>query len=141
MIIEITTPRGEIKSILLEFFPPMEGWELQNDFKRFAASTDKDFRRAYTMEVLGYAKVVMENDHKLPLSTTALISNHLQSWQNVQKVFEEVLRINGIDPSSHANQSAFWSEAGAEMAIAFIAEASKLMGPALSIVGKANASE
>jgi hypothetical protein len=141
MIIEVVTPTGQIKSISLEHFPPMDGWEIQNNFVRFAASTDKDFRRAYTMEILSYAKVMLDNDKTLPLTTNALIDNHLCDWKNVQIVFEETLRYNGIEPTSHANKSAFWSEAGAEMAISFIAEASKLMGPALEMASKAHTSE
>lgn len=141
MIIEITTPNDSIKSVSIEYFPPMDGWEIQNDFRRFASSTDKEFRRKYTMEVLSYCQIIADNGSKIPLTTSALISNHLQSWQNIEIVFEQTLIHNGIDPKSHANQSAFWSEAGAEMAIAFIAEASKLMGPALEIAAKANDAE
>lgn len=137
MNIEITTPTGEVKTISIEQFPALDGWDIQQKFIDFAASSDKEFRRAYTLEVLAYASVVMDAGARTqPLTTAALISNHLMSWQNVQLVFEETLRHNGIDPKTHADQPHFWSKAGAEMAVAFVAEVSQLLGPAMQILNK-----
>lgn len=133
MNIEISTPQGEVKTIQINQFPALDGWDIQQRFVEFAASHDKDHRKAFTIEVLGYASVVMAADRFLPLTTSAIIDNHLCSWQNVQTVFEEVLRQNGIDPSTHADQPHYWAKAGAEMATAFIAEVSQLMGPALQL--------
>lgn len=126
----ITLPSGEQRSIKIDLFKALDGWEIQNKFVDFAASTDKNFRREFTMEVLAYASVI-NGDRELPLSTDALIDNHLQSWQNVQSVFEEVLMQNGINPKTHAEKPNYWSDAGAEMAVSFIAEAAKLLGPSM----------
>jgi hypothetical protein len=134
-MIEITSSSGQVKHVVFRHFSALEGWDMQHKFIEFAASTSKEARRAFTMEVLSYATVVF-NDRELPLSTDALIDNHLESWQNVQKVFEGVLEYNGIDPKTHANNPSFWSNAGAEIAISFIAECSKLMGPAFEVVSK-----
>jgi len=133
MNIEITTPFG-VKLIAIEKFSAMDGWDLQEQFIRFAASTDREFRRAYTLEVLSYAKVVQEDGGELPLSTDALINNHLGSWENVRDVFEEILSQNGIDPKKHADRPDYWSAAGAEMASSFLAATSSLLGPALNMV-------
>jgi hypothetical protein len=132
MNIEITTPTGDIKTIAIGLFPALEGWDIQQRFLEFAATNDKDVRTAYTLEVLTYANVVQTADRTLPLTTAALIDNHLGSWQNVKRVFEEVLIQNGIDPKTHADQPHYWSNAGNEMATAFIAEVSILLGPAFS---------
>jgi hypothetical protein len=134
MNIEITTSQGTVRSIAIEKFPAMDGWDIQEQFLQFAASRDKDFRRAYTLEVLSYAKVVLPDGVSLPLSTDALINNHLGSWENVRDVFEEVLRQNGIDPAKHADRPEYWSKAGAEIATSFIAATSELLGPALSMI-------
>jgi hypothetical protein len=136
MNIELHTPDGTQKDIFIGKFPAMDGWEIQQRFIEFAASSDKDFRRAYTLEVLTYAKVVQSADRMLPLTTDALIENHLGSWQNVQRVFEEVLLQNGIDPKTHADQPHYWAKAGNEMATAFIAEVSVLLGPAFQMIQK-----
>lgn len=133
MNIEIQIPGQGVREIAIEKFPAMDGWDIQERFIRFAASTDKEFRREYTLEVLSYAKVVMKDGGDLPLSTDALINNHLGSWENVRTVFEEILRQNGIDPKTHADTPHYWSEAGHQMAVAFIAAASELIGPALSM--------
>ena len=129
MNIQITTPKGEAKDIAIRQMPALDGWEIQAKFLEFAASSDGDFRRNYTLEVLKYADVV-NGERALPIATAALIENHLGSWQNVEKVFEEVLMQNGIDPKTHANKPHFWANAGVEMATSFIAEVAVLLGPA-----------
>lgn len=129
-MLEIKLPSGEIRTILIENFTALEGWEIQQRFIEFASSTSPEFRRQFTFQVLERAKVKV-GSNEVPLKTGALIDNHLQSWQNIKEVFEAVLLKNGIDPKTHADNPNYWSEAGAEMAISFIAEAAKLMGPAL----------
>lgn len=129
---------GQIKAIKTDLFAALDGWDMQRRFVEFAASTDPDVRRKYTMDVLAYAKVVAADGHEIPLSTPALIDNHLGTWQNLQTVFDEVLARNGINPNEHANKSHFWAKAGEEMAIAFIAEASKLIGPAMEMMAEQN---
>lgn len=128
--IEIQVANDEVKFIDIELFDALSGWEMQRRFVEFAASRDGHYRRAYTLEVLRYAKV-RNGDKHIPLTTDALINNHLQTWQNVEAVFEGVLLANGIDPKTHANNPDYWVQAGAEMAIAFAAEAVKLIGPAI----------
>jgi hypothetical protein len=139
-MLEITNASGQRRTIRIDKFKAMDGWDIQQKFMEFAASLDKQFRREYTLEVLRYA-YVLYNNVEYPLTTEALIDNHLQSWQNVQIVFEAVLLENGIDPKTHADKPAFWSNAGAEMAISFIAEATKLFGPAMKAMEKAQQEE
>jgi hypothetical protein len=127
----ITLPSGEEKKIKISMFPALDGWDLQNRFVEFASSTNGEVRRIYTMDVLSYAKVVV-NGGELPLSTDALIDNHLQTWQNVKSVFEEILAINGINPATHAEKPHYWADAGAEMATAFIAATASMIGPAMA---------
>lgn len=140
MNIEIVVGNG-MRTIAIEKFPAMDGWDIQEKFVRFVAATDKEFRREYTLEVLSYAKVVQEDGGNLPLSTDALINNHLGSWENVRTVFEEVLMQNGIDPKKHADNPHYWSAAGHEMATAFLAAASEMMGPALAMMVANNKAE
>lgn len=129
MNIQITTPQGEVKDIAINQMPALDGWDIQARFLEFAASSDNQFRRAYTMEVLKYASVV-NGERMLPILTAEIVENHLCSWQNVEKVFEEVLMQNGIDPKTHADKPHFWANAGVEMATSFIAEVAVLLGPA-----------
>lgn len=139
-MIELISAQGKVKQIRIRHFDALDGWDIQSRFYDFAASTDKAYRRAYTMEILSYATVVFEG-RELPLKTDALIDNHLETWKNIELVFNEVLTFNGIDPHTHADQPSYWSKAGAQMAISFIAEASKLMGPAIEIAAKVNSQE
>lgn len=135
---EIKLPSGEKKIIKINLFAALDGWDIQAKFVEFAASTDRNLRREFTMEVLSYAKV-MSGEMEIPLTTSALVDNHLQTWSNIESVFEEVLNVNGIDPKTHADKTHYWANAGAEMALAFIAEASKLMGPAMEAYERAAA--
>lgn len=127
---QIVQNDGTKRNVVIEKFPALDGWDIQEKFLTFAASTDKVFRRAFTLEVLSYAKVMIDTN-EYPLTTDALIDNHLQKWENVKEVFEQVLRENGIDPETHADKPRFWAQAGAEMAISFMAEITSLIGPAL----------
>ena len=124
----LLSPSGEKLNIRLDKFAALDGWDLQRKFVEYAVSKDRDFRREYTLEVLSYA-TLLKDGHEIPFSTDALIDNHLGSWQNIQTLFEAILLDNGIDPKTHADRPDYWSEAGAQMAIAFLAEATKLFGP------------
>lgn len=136
-ILELPIQDGTTK-VQISTFPAMTGWDLQRQYITFAASdakNDRDFRRAFTLEILTFAKVLKDN-REIPLTTDALIDNHLQTWENVERVFKAVLLQNGIDPDTHADRTNYWAKAGGEMAVAFIAECSKLMGPAFESVAK-----
>jgi hypothetical protein len=136
MKIEVKKPDGEKRIIEISQFPALDGWDIQARFIEFAASHDKDFRRAYTLEVLTYAAVDVANGRGngeyVPLKTSAMVNNHLGSWQNVELVFEAILTHNGIDPKTHADRPMFWEKAGAEMATSFISEVSRILGPAIN---------
>lgn len=135
-MIEITLPGGEKRQVNISHFPALDGWEIQHRFVEFAAASDRHSRREFTLEVLSYATVkVGAND--MPLSTDALIDNHLRSWENIAEVFEAVLMFNGIDPKTHANQPRYWAEVGEQMAVAFWSTASELLGPALASISAA----
>lgn len=129
--IEIATSNG-IRTINISHFPALDGWEIQHRFLTFAASADADVRRAYIMDVLGYAAVVIDGSDPMKFQTAAIINNHLESWQNIEAVFEEVLMYNGIDPKTHADKPRFWADAGAEMATSFLAVVTDVLGPAFA---------
>lgn len=133
-MLEINLPDGRQTRVQIEAWSALDGWELQRRFVEFAVSQDSDFRRSFTMEILSYAKVMLgDDDSEIPLTTAAVINNHLGNWKNVEFVFNSVLQHNGIDPTTHADRPEYWEQAGSQMAIAFLAEASKLIGPAMKI--------
>jgi hypothetical protein len=137
-MLEITNASGQKRLVKITRFAALDGWDIQQRFVDFAISRDKEFRKQFTLEIMRYSTVINGNV-EIPLVTDALVDNHLQSWQNVQLVFEAVLLDNGIDPKTHAERPHYWSNAGAEMAVSFIAEASKLFGPALEMIDRQRA--
>lgn len=135
-MLEIKTSTG-VRNIRIGNFAALDGWDIQHRFLAFAASTDKVERRTYVMEVLSHSSVMINGaSEPIPLNTVALINNHLETWPNIQAVFEATLRKNGIDPETHANKTRFWADAGEEMAMAFIAACSALIQPAMEMAEK-----
>jgi hypothetical protein len=132
---EIKIPGGLSRYIDILPFPALEGWDIQREFFDFAASTDTAFRRRYVLRVLQFAKVNI-GDSVLPLSTDAVIDNHLGTWHNVELVFSAVLLANGIDPKTHADTPGYWEKVGGEMAVAFMARVGELIEPALKLANK-----
>lgn len=129
---KITLLNGDTKDVKLSRFPAMAGWELQRRYVEFVLTKDAAFRQGFTLEILSYASVrIGESDQAL--STSALVENHLQKWENIRDVFEGVLALNGIDPANHAEKEHYWSYAGAELAESFIANTTKLIGPLLEL--------
>lgn len=136
MNIEIEMPGDGGKRVVeIHQIPALDGWDIQQRFVEFAASHDKAFRRAYTLEVLAYATAINKGA-RIDLKTSGVIDNHLGSWQNVERVFEAVLQHNGIDPKTHADRPVFWEKAGAEMATSFVAEVWRIMGPTIGLAAK-----
>jgi len=123
-VVQLTLPNGTPKRIAIERFGAMVGWDLQERFVKFAASKDGKMRKEYTMEVLKYATVLTADGGTLPLSTDALINNHIGSWENVRDLFEEILKENGINPQEHARRANFWVDAGQDMSTSFVAAVS-----------------
>jgi hypothetical protein len=119
--VELVTPQGAAKVINISKFPAVEGWKIQEQFLRFAVSENKAFRRDYVFLILSYAKVVQKDGGTLPLSTDALIDNHIGSVENIRELFEEILIYNGIDPQTHAKRLHYWATSGEEMASSFMA--------------------
>ncbi len=137
-MVEFNDAQGMPAVAEIRKFAALDGWDIQRRYVSFAASDptrDREFRRDFTMEILSYCTVIKAKGNEIPLSTDALIDNHLGSWQNVELLFKAVLSENGIDPETHANRTNHWAEAGSEMAIAFIAHCSTLIGPAFEAVG------
>lgn len=119
--IDLMHPAGAAKVIEISQFTAMDGWRLQEEFIRFALTDDKKIKRDYVFDVLRYAKVIQKDGGTLPLSTDALVNNHIGSADNMKMVFEEILALNQIDPQTHAKRLHYWAEAGGEMASSFLA--------------------
>ena len=120
---------GASKVILIERFKALDCWRIQSRFIDFATTGDQDFKKKFTLEVLGHAHVMIDATNKMRIATEAVVDNHLRSSENVEAVFEAVLSLNGIDPKTHAKKSNYWANAAEEMASSFVAEIFKAYGP------------
>ncbi|ABL96834.1 hypothetical protein BcepF1.103 [Burkholderia phage BcepF1] len=120
MILELEGRNHNAIIVDISLFPALVGWEMQNEFKVFAASEDKAYRRAFLFEVLKYAKALKEG-MEYELSTSALVENQLETWENIEAVFNGVLRANGIYPETHADNPSYWDKVGERVAISAMA--------------------
>ncbi len=116
---ELETQTGK-KLIKFLKFSALDGWDIHDRFAAFAGSSNPLARRAYVMRVLGYARVLI-GSHELPLSTGALIDNHLCTPENVQAVFQGALEFNGISIERSAWRSDYATAVGNEIATSFVA--------------------
>ncbi len=115
---DLETQTGK-KQIRFLKFPALEGWDIQDRFAAFANSTDATTRRAYVLRVLGFVRVLI-GQHELPLSTAALIENHLCTAENIGIVFAATLAFNNIDVNAAANRSDYVTAIGNEIATSFV---------------------
>jgi hypothetical protein len=129
-ILTIELENGESRAIAIGKFPAMDGWDIQHRYLEFVSTSDKDLRRAYTLEVLSHAAIIV-NDTRIPINTVAVVENHLRSWEAINIVFRTILERNGINPDTHADRPGYWEQVGGDMAVAFITNVVKLMGPAM----------
>jgi hypothetical protein len=126
--IAIETSAGHIE-VALQVFPALAGFELNRRYRTdYRLSHDTKMRTAYAMEVLFHAEV---NGQRL--SSEQQVNAVLETWLNVEKVFQAVLSYNEVDLEL-AEEKASWCEfAGREISAAFIAEAMRLIGPMMEI--------
>jgi hypothetical protein len=120
-MIEIQTAQGT-KRIEIKRFSALDGWDLHSNFTRFADSKDHKERSQYVFRVLSHAKVVLSQGVEFPLTTNALIDNHLCTAENVGKVFEAVMRFNGIDVFKSAQLADHRNRIANEIATSFMAQ-------------------
>ncbi len=84
-------PHGRQARVQVEAWSALDGWELQRRFVEFAVRKDADFRRAFTMEILSYARSFSVT--MIPNSVDYCCGHQQSSgsWKNVEFVFDLVL--------------------------------------------------
>ena len=121
-MLSIETPAG-VKKIDIRHFSALDGWDIHTHFTRFADSKDRKDRRQYVFRILSYARIITDKKGvEIPLSTGALVDNHLYTAENVGKVFEAVLAYNGITPEQSAQLSDYKNVCANDMATSFLTE-------------------
>jgi hypothetical protein len=131
-MLEIETPAG-IKKIAIQRFSALDGWDIHTHFTRFADSKERKDRRQYVFRVLSYARVLTNKKGvEIPLSTGALVDNHLYTAENVGKVFEAILSYNGMTPEQSAQLSDYKNTCANHMTTSFLTQC---MGAIKQFVG------
>lgn len=135
-ILEIVTESGKRQIRLLKF-GAMDGWELKHQLKEYTESKDSGFRINFTMAILSYTEVINEDNTSTRLSNPALVNAALESWENLELVFNTVLLHNNIDVKMAIERNKQWIFAGQEMATAFIAATTEYIKPVLEAFNEA----
>jgi hypothetical protein len=134
--VDIFNSEGEVKHIKLSKFDAMNGWDLKRQFREYIESTSPEFRNRFTMTILSYASLIETEDSLIQLSSFDIANTVLESWMNVEIVFDAVLDYNNIDRTFTVERNKQWHFAGQEMATAFIAASAYLMKPAIEGFGE-----
>ncbi|KVU77513.1 hypothetical protein [Burkholderia ubonensis] len=127
---KIQTSTGE-KEVTLHVFPALTGFDLDRRYRvdYVMERESRTKRLAYTLDVLAHAEVAGAR-----LDNEQAINAALESWKNVEAVFNAVLKHNEVDLEL-AEEKARWFEfAGAELAASFVAEAAQLLAPLAQII-------
>jgi hypothetical protein len=125
--ISVTTSAGD-RIVTLNVFPALEGFELDRRYRTdYKVQPDRHVRREYTLAVLSHAEC-----NGASLATPDHINASLESWKNVEAVFQAVLNFNGVDLELEEEKARWFEYAGSELAATFIATTTQLMGPFLT---------
>lgn len=128
---QVTMNDGTFRTINLTYFGAMEGLKIRQLYREVISSPrDTKFLEDFVKNVMGHVTVTV-GQKEIPLSTTAMIDNHLQSWTNIETVLNAQLSHNSIVPYFHEEHSSYWNKVGADMAVSFMASVQQLINPAL----------
>ncbi len=130
--IEIKTNTVDIddRRITLCVFPAFEGFELNRRYRTdYRLNSDSRTRAAYALQVLSYAEYKGTR-----LDSVEAVNTICESWQNLETVFHAVLKFNGVDLELSEEKARWFDKAGQELAITFIAEATRLMVPFMKTI-------
>lgn len=130
----IEMDRGRVK-FKISHFPPLTGWELLRQYGEYVASNDPAFRTRFTLLVLSHASEVV-GDNEMPLNGADVVNTSLDSWDDIETLFNAVLGYNGIRTDPAETDRRRWEVAGEDMAASFLAAVKELIGPALTIASK-----
>ncbi|MEM5370277.1 hypothetical protein V4C53_30145 [Paraburkholderia azotifigens] len=135
----VQTSKGEVE-VALHVFPAFTGFELNRRYRTdYRAQKITDYRNdkgdinhatvlavrnTFAMNVLSFAEVGGKH-----LNSPQAINDALESWKNVEAVFNAILRHNEVDLQLEEEKARWFEFAGAELAATFIAEAGLLLEP------------
>ena len=127
--ITISTSFGD-RIILLSKMDAMSGWECGKNLIFYAQSREDGaaFRKDFTLKVISEASI-QDGESFTPLSSESLVNQHLESWLNVELVFNAVLKHNGFDPDLSEEKAKYWDFVGTSISASFLANAMRLMEP------------
>lgn len=130
-LIEIDTSKGSLK-IRMSHFPALQGWEIRRQYKEFLESKDAEFRVNFTLWILNFCYVVNSDGSETEISGVDFVNSVLEKWQNIDKVIDAILGLNGIREDAEEAERRRWQVAGEDMAASFLAAVSATIGPALT---------
>jgi hypothetical protein len=139
--ITIETSRGQFK-VTPSYFSAIDGWEMKKQLKFYLESEEDDkgaaLRMKFTMRVLSYANFI-DDGKPISLNRVDVVNNSLESWVNVQAVFDAVLKYNGIEPEMAEEVDRQALKVGAMMGQGFWTQCVAMMEPLIETYVKGEA--
>jgi hypothetical protein len=141
--VTLETSRGKIKAFPL-MMDAMEGWEVKRQLRFYRESEDDEkgaaLRKKFTLRVLANVGIV-EGDKAIELKDAATVNTVLESWTNINILFNAILDCNGIDPEMQEEIDEQAMKIGAAMGQGFWAQCVNMMQPVIDAYAATNGEE
>jgi len=94
--VEITTLKGEQRTYVISKFPAIAGREIVAKYPLTAIPKLADYsgNEAVMFQLMAYVAVKLPSGVDQPLSTKALIDNHVPDWETLVKIEIEMMKYN-----------------------------------------------
>jgi hypothetical protein len=122
---KFTNAMGAAKNVQLVIMDAMAAWEFRHKFRWFLSTNDYDRKKSFISEAFKLIKIETSKDMFTPLLTDAVISNHIGTGDEGQRLlnrlFDELLTVNEIDKTWCAERLTYSKNLGDKIAHTFLA--------------------
>jgi hypothetical protein len=94
--VEVTTLKGEVRSYIISKFPAIAGREIVAKYPLTAIPKVGDYsgNEAVMLQLMAYVAVRTSSGAEIPLTTKALIDNHVPDYETLIKIELEMMKYN-----------------------------------------------
>ncbi|CNI76844.1 Uncharacterised protein [Yersinia pseudotuberculosis] len=93
---EIPLPEGGTKTFILSKFPAIAGREIVTQYPTTGAPKIGDYKtnEALMLKLMAYVAVPIEGGSQIPLTTSALVNNHVPDFETLMKLEWAMMEYN-----------------------------------------------
>lgn len=94
--LEVTTQSGEVKTFVLSKFPAIAGREIISKYPTSNIPKLGDYQTSeeVMLKLMAFVAVPRDNGQPLPLTTRALVDNHIPDWETLVRIEFAMMEYN-----------------------------------------------